>query len=131
LAAVVPVGHVTYGFEDAARAHRVEPRAWLPGRAVEAVAPVLERILVVHNGDLVDEPLHHERDAVGARRTQRARRDVERRVRRGVHREVRDEAPRELTGRNDGRGAGHEVAERDEFARGVEPGLEIVETAGP
>ena len=50
---------------------------------------------------------------------------------RGVHREVRDESSRELVGGNDRVRAGDEVAERDQFARRVEPGLEVVEAARP
>ncbi len=109
----------------------MNPPGGLADRIRQQIEPVLQRILPGRDGDLVDEPLHHERHAVGARRAQRARRDVERRDRRGVRREVRDEASRELVGGNDRGRAGDEVAERDQLARRVEPGLEVVEAARP
>ena len=89
--------------------------------------PVLQRILAGGDGDLVDEPLLHERDAVGGRRPQRTDGDAERRHVLGRDQHVLDEAARELVGGNDGVRAGDEIAIRDQLAARVQAGLEEME----
>ena len=68
-----------------ARAPALKPPT-APGadRVVQQVDPVLQRILAGGDGDLVDEALLHERDAVGRRRAQRPDGNAERRHVRGV-----------------------------------------------
>ena len=126
--AAIPVRHVAHGLEHAARARRIESaRGAGADRVVQQVDPVLQRILAGGDGDLVDEALLHERDAVGGRRPQRADGNAERRHVLGRDQHVLDEAARELVGRHDGVRAGDEIAIGDQLAARVQAGLEEVE----
>ena len=78
--AAIPRGHLAHGLEHAARARRVESAGGAGAdRVVQQIDPVLQRILAGGDGDLVDEALLHERDAVGGWRAQRTDGDAERR----------------------------------------------------
>ena len=132
LAAVVPVRHVPHRLEDAARARRVEAAAgaspiglasrssrYCSGSLPAAMAISSMNPCITNDTPLVpgarSAPVGMSNGVTGRR----------------VHREVRDESARELVGGNHRRRAGDEIAERDQLARRVEPGLEVVVAARP